>query len=637
DPLGHSVKLFDQFDLIVTGVTSSQPAASHFHPDLLVSFRTTEAWTEESERSEWGQYNNYGTYVLLSKGADAAALQAKLPSFLRAHYEPDNHTVDGLVLQPLTSIHLDSHLDGEFEPNGNRTYVILFIAVAVLVLVIACFNFINLATARASYRGKEVGMRKVMGAERRQLVTQFLGESIVLTSLALVAAVFISWLVMPAFTQLSGQSLSWSQFGLLDALVAVVSVIVVVSLLAGLIPAVYLSRVQPKEVFRQTMGGSWRSKLRSTLVVTQFAVSIVLIVGVGVVLRQLSYLQQKDLGFDKEHLVVLPITAEMQADFEPFRNQLESSPLIEHVTASKLVPSKALVDHVGVSAQVDGEMRHASLALNPVDYDFLATYGMELTAGRSFSMDLASDSTEAFVINEAAVRLLGWSSAEDAIGRPFVLEASSFRRPGVVTGVVKNFNFESLRNEIAPLVLFIMPERWRRVTVRVAASRINEALAFLEQRWKSYRPEFPFTYSFVNEDFGALYQADRKVGTLFGYFSILAVVIASLGLLGLASFVMDRRRKEIGVRKVLGATVASVVRMLSMDFLRLIGLAFLVACPVAYLVARRWLEGFAYRSDIEVWLFAAAGFAVALIALATVSIQSIRSALVDPAVSLKHQ
>ncbi|HUF09062.1 MAG TPA: ABC transporter permease [Rhodothermales bacterium] len=637
DPMGRTLLIFDNLELTVTGVMASQPAASHFHPDFLVSFRTTEAWTSESDRGEWGQYNNYGTYILLSPSADAGVLQTKLPAFLRSHYRPRNNTEDALLLQPLTSIHLESSLDAEFEANGNRSYVILFVAVGFLILVIACFNFINLATARSAQRGKEVGMRKALGASRGRLIAQFLGESTILTLSALVAAIALMWLAMPEFSRLTGNRITFATLGIWDVAIGALSVVIVVSLLAGAYPAVFLSRFQPVAVLRRSVGGSWRSGIRSLLVVTQFAISIVLIIGMGVVLRQVSYVQNKDLGFEKDHLIVLPVAPEMQTDFERYRRQLASSPAIESVTASRLVPSRALVDHVGVQAEVNGEMRHASLALNPVDHDFLDVYGMELAAGRSFSKEIASDSTEAFIINEAAAELLGWKSADDAVDRRFIFEASGFMRPGSVIGVVRDFHFESLRNKIAPLVLFIMPERYSRVTVRIAPSRLDEAMAFLENRWADYRPDFPFTYSFVDQDFGALYEADRKVGRLFSYFAVIALIIAALGLFGLASFVADRRRKEIGVRKVLGASVSGIVKMLSLDFLRPVGMAFVVACPVAFLIVRWWLDRFAYRVDPDLWLFALAGVAVALVALATVSVQSIRTAVSDPVVSLKYE
>ena len=635
--LGQILTLYGDFDFEVTGVMGKVPPNSHFHPDLVASIGISDQWLGELERTHWGMYNNYATYVVLTPEADVAALSDKLDTFLRSHYTPENNTRDVLSLQALTDIHLRSNLNAELEPNGSLQTVYLFLAIALFVLLIACFNFINLATARTSHRSREVGIRKVLGARPGQVFRQFLGESTTMAFIATLVAVGLVAAILPAFSEFTGRDVRLAIGSPVGVAAVLSSFVLVIGLFAGGYPALFLSRFRPAEVLRGGISGRWRSRLRSTLVVAQFAISIVLICGMGLVFRQVEYARTKQLGFEKERLVVLPATQEMRSDFDAVRRRLLMSRLVEDVTASNLIPSGSLVDHIGVDAEVNGEIKSVSMPLNPVDHHFVDTYGMEIIAGRTFSEELASDSTGGFVINEAAVELLGWDSPEESVGKRFDLVGNSLVRSGQVIGVVRDFHFESIREKISPLVLFIMPERYRTVTVRLAAGDPGPALDYLEEHWAQFRPGLPFSYSFIDDNFGALYENERRLGEMFGVFAGLAILIACLGLFGLASFVTERRSKEIGVRKALGASVATILATLSKDFLVLVGFAFLLAGPITWFLIDRWLSSFAYRVGFGVDWFVLSGVLVAAFALATVAFQSVKSALADPVVSLRDE
>ncbi len=640
DPIDKVIRLDDTFDLRVTGVIEDVPSNTHFHYDFLASFATLTAqpWSERWA-SNWGGNNNFATYVLLEEGAASADLEAKLPAFLDRHYVLHHGASSRLLLQPLPDIHLHSNLDAELEPNGNVAYVYLFAAIAFFILLIACFNFMNLATARAAKRAREVGMRKVLGAERQQLITQFLGESIMLTLIAMIFAAMLAELFLPVFNYLSGKELQLFGDDVLFVMLGLAGIALFVGLAAGSYPAFFLSAFQPVEVLKKATRGSWRSRVRAALVVAQFAISIVLLVGVGLIVRQIDYVQTKNLGFDDEQIVIANTTQAMRADFEAFRMRLLEHPGVLAVTASEYIPSGQLTNSIDVQAEVDGQIqRFGSLALLAVDHDFTRTYDMEIVAGRAFSKEIASDSLQGFVLNEAAVQAVGWASPEEAAGKFFMLDSENLAdRRGAVVGVVKDFHFESLRERITPLVMYIRPGRYQRAAIKIAAGDPTETLAFLEAQWQTYTPNAPLAYSFLDQRFAGLYQAEEQFGQIAGAFALLAMFIACLGLFGLASFAAEQRTKEIGVRKTLGASAGSIVLLLSRDFTQVVLIAFVVACPLAYFAMDRWLDTFAYRVEISWPLFLMAGSLALAIALLTVSYQAVRAALADPVKALRYE
>lgn len=635
DPMGNVLDLDVlgiKASLMVTGVTEDVPENAHFHYDMLGSFKTYEAIGTDLD--SFGS-NNYATYLLMPEGYDIRKLQAAMPEFIDRHMGQDMHTRTMLHFQMVTDIHLHSHLDSELEPNSDIKYIYIFGAIAFFVLLIACINFMNLATARSAGRAREVGLRKVIGAARSQLISQFLGETVLIAVLALAAAIILVLLALPWFRDFTGKSLALTAGNSLFIIGSMVGITLFVGFIAGSYPALYLSSFRPALVLRGMLGAGGRStRFRTVLVVMQFAVSIALIVCMSIVYEQLDYVRNKRLGFDEERIVMIRGTDEMIRRHDAIRDRLMAHPVVVNVAASKRVPSGRLLDSSGSRIFREGtaESVEFRIAFIPVAFDFFSTYRMEIAAGRDFSREFPSDSTHAFILNETAVRGIGWTP-EEAVNQEF----GYGNRRGTIIGVVKDFHFESMHQPISPIVFFIRESNINTFSIRLAPRDIPGALAFLEGVWREYMPKYPFEYAFIDERFDRQYRAEEKLGRLFGYFSVLAVVIACLGLFGLASYTAERRRKEIGVRKVLGASVSSIVRLLAFEFGRLVLIANIIAWPVAYFAMERWLRDFAYRTDIGLTSFVAAAAAALVIALATVSFQAVKAAVADPVDAIKFE
>jgi putative ABC transport system permease protein len=619
------------------------PANSHFHFDFLGSMKLLEQVFGDDEFKNWGS-NNYATYLLFPKNYQVENFKKAVPDFIGRHHPNGKEAIPQttLHLQRLTDIHLHSHLDSEIEANGNIVYVYIFSAIAFFLLLIACINFMNLATARSANRAKEVGLRKVVGAERPQLIKQFLGETIVLAFIALFLAVVFVVLSLPKFNAFAGKELALGSQSALFIFGSLIGVALFVGIVAGSYPAFFLSHFQPVAVLKGQKIGSTRSRFRSVLVIFQFAISIILIVGMGVVYNQLEYCRTKNLGLNKEHVVVLPVEQgpEIARRYPDIKNQLLQHPNIASVAASKRVPSGRLLDSSGGSVPVGDkyEPLNFRIANVRVDHSFIDTYGIQMAAGRNFSTEFPTDSTEAFILNETAVTKIGWPSPEAAIGQPFQYG----NRRGRIIGVVKDFNYESLHQPITPIVLYIVPPSFNSISVKIRAAQpadMAATLEFLKQKWQEYRPNFPFQYSFIDERYEQLYQSEHRLGQIFGTFSLLAVFIACLGLFGLASYTAEQRTKEIGVRKVLGASLGNIALLLSREFARLIVISTLAAWPIAYYAMSRWLQEFAYRIDInqQGLTFLVAALLAFFIALATVSYQAIRAALSNPVDALRYE
>ena len=642
DPMGKSINYSDMLDMKVTGVFKDMPGNSHFHADFFCSFQTVEDFFgRENLMRNWGS-NNYSTFLLLADAGTVDQLEAQLPAFLDRHMDPVNgvsrSTFNKLHLWPLTDIHLHSHLDSEIEPNGDIAYVYIFSIVAFLILLIACINFINLSTARASRRIKEVGMRKVLGADRWALIKQFMAESVIMTLLALGIALLIVSLVLPYLNTriFPGQSLTLFQGGTSFFLLLLLGITILVGIIAGSYPAFFLSSFQPQAIFsRLVKGGSHKSSLRSTLVVTQFAISIALIVGVVLIQQQVEYCKSKPLGFNKENLVTLDADDEMFNNYENFKKRLLQHPGIIDVTLSSRVPSGRLLDSQGGSAEVKGEMKPLNIRVADVhvDHDYLKALGVTIVAGRDFDIRLASDSTQAFILNEAAIKAIGWDSPEEAVNKKFEYG----RREGRVVGVAQDFHFESLHQSIAPIVFLITSGRGRTLSVRMHEAARTDVMSFLQERWTAARPDYPFSYSFISESFDEQYENEDRLAELIGYFSLLGIIIAVLGLFGLASFMAEQRFREIGIRKVLGAS-ASQIPGIAYAQVYLTGFDSLPfgKCAVIFLI-RKWLGDFAYQTEITPWPFLIAGLAALFIAWITVSWQSLKAANINPVEAIRYE
>ncbi|MBW3466558.1 FtsX-like permease family protein [Arthrospiribacter ruber] len=643
DPIGKSLELkIGQVssNMQVRGLMQDIPDNSHFKPDFLVSMELVTDFYGgyEAMMQNFGS-NNFGTYILLSEGVDPDNISAQIPAFLNRHINvgdggtpPASWT--NLHLWPITDIHLHSNLDSELEPNSSIEYVYIYAAIAIFILLIACVNFMNLATARSAKRALEVGLRKVMGADRKLLVGQFMSETIIMTFLALVMAFLLAVLTLPFFSDFTGKALSINLLKNPEYLLGMMGLVIIVGVLAGSYPSLFLSGFQPVKVLKGTYKiGSIHEKFRSGLVVGQFAISIVLIVAVLVVVNQLDYMKNKDLGFQKDQVIVLPAFEDFVENFETLKDRYLQHEGIENLALASRVPSGRLLDSQGAKAEVNGELTTMDIRLADihVSHSFMETFGIQMASGRDFNYQLASDSTEAFLINQSAVRAIGWRSDEDAVGKALHYG----NRRGYIVGVVKDFHFESLHQPISPMVFMVPTDRFNSVAFRINKDRSEETIAYLREEWTALKPDFPFNYYAVADRFDQQYEAEERVGTVFGFFAGLAILISVLGLFGLSAYATEQRTKEIGVRKVMGASIGSIVLLLGKDFLKLVLLGFLFAIPIAWYGMNSWLDGFAYSIGVSWAVFLIAGVIAAFIATLTVSSQSIKAAMINPVKAFK--
>lgn len=635
--IGKTIQYENEVDLIVTGVTEDVPANSHFHYDYLISFKVLEDYFGvENMMSNWNN-NSYSTYLLLKEGYDPKALEAKLPSFLDKHIGPSNGgPVSGLTklhLWPITDIHLYSNLDSEAEANGKIEHIYIYSIIGLFILLIACINFMNLATARSARRGKEVGLRKVMGAYRLTLIKQFISESFVITLFSLLLAIILVLVFLPFLNSFIEKDLAF------DFNIQKITALIVIALLVGIVsgsyPAFFLSSFEPATVLKGINKPGKPSVLRSTLVVVQFTISIVLIAGLVIVFEQLQYVKSKDLGFKKDNLVVLPSSEKIAEEYESIKARLLNNKNIKSVTVATRIPSGRLLDNGTAKIEIGGELKEINFRLPDVsvDHDFFTTFDIPLVAGRNFNKDFASDSLEAFIINESAVSAIGYSSPDEIIGK----EIHYNDRKGKIIGVAKNFHFESLHQPISPILFQIVRDRGPSLVVRLEENNKYETLSWLEDQWAYLRPDLPFNYFFIEDSFVEQYTAEEKLGKLIGYFSSIAILIACLGLLGLASFTTEQRTREIGIRKVLGASVSEILMLLIKGFTKLVIIAFVIACPLAYFGMNKWLQNFAYHQDLNWQPFLIAGISALLVAWVTVSFLSIKASIVNPIKSLRSE
>ncbi len=632
NPLGKVIQIErGGRDFQVTGVLQEIPQAAHLRPDFIIPFVNI----GEGSLNNWLGFS-FASYVLLADKTAAAALEEKLADFVVKHYSaaPPRFPKLSLRLQPLADIHLRSDFDNEAGKLSAITYLYLFAALAFFIIAVACINFMNLATARSQHRAREVGVRKVVGSRRSQLVLQFISESVILALIAMVGAIVLIEFLLPTFNTLAQKKLhlDYSSEGLLLAGFFLLALFVGIA--AGSYPAFFLSRFQPVEILKGGMRtGVSGARLRQFLVVGQFVISIVLIAGTLAVNEQIEFIRNKRLGFDKEQVVVVPLRGKQaQNNWLRLKTELLRHPEILQAAASSAVPADPN-RWIGFSKRDDDDAA-IDIYTYQIDYDFFATLGIELAAGRFLSPDFPDDSAHAFVLNETAVKKFGWESAAAAIGQSFVWQN---RKRGSVVGVIKDFHFRPLYEEIAPAVFHLMPDRMNFIIMRVRPNSMKAALAVLQEKWPTFDPGHPLEFSFMDEKVELQYGAEARLLKIFSIFSGFAIFISGLGLFGLASFTTEQRTKEIGIRKVLGASVANLIFMLSNSFTRLVVIAFIVATPFAWWAMNKWLQNFAYRTDVSWWMFALAGGMVLLIALLTVSTQAIKAALANPVEALRYE
>ncbi|WP_232541089.1 ABC transporter permease [Spirosoma endbachense] len=628
--IGKTIRFDNRKDLLITAVFENIAKNSTLKFDCL---RNWDEFVEDNAWAKGWESTDPLTFFMIRPDADPAKVEAKITHLLDKFNRDGNKPVHTeLAMQPFHDYYLNSNFKNAQIDGGRIEYVRLFTIVAVFILLIACINFMNLATARSGKRAKEVGVRKVVGAMRSLLIGQFVGEALLLTVFAIFLAILFVALLLPSFNSLTDKQISLpindlSFWGILAGLT------LLTGLLAGSYPAFFLSALNPIRVLKGAMKVDTKSTwLRQGLVVFQFALSIILIVGMIIIYRQVEYVQTKNLGYDRENLVYFPLEGDLVKNYDVLKEQISQIPSIKHVSHMTASPASNGSGTEGISwtgSDPNGKVRFTPVG---VGYDFVETMNLSVADGRDFSKAYPTDST-GFLINEAALKVIGY---KNPIGK--IINWGNGK--GAIIGVLKDFHFQSLHTSIRPLIAYLSTDSRRQggnVIVRIEAGKTKEALAQLEALCKKMNPKFPFTYSFTDQEYARQYQSEQVVSKLSNYFAFLAIFISCLGLFGLATFTAEQRTKEIGVRKVLGASVSSIVGLLSQDFLKLVAIAILVASPIAWWAMNQWLQGFAYKIDIEWWMFVVAGILSAAIALLTVSFQSIKAALMNPVKSLRAE
>jgi len=627
----------------VTGVFDKVPDDSHFHFDAFISMAT---W--HVTNPTWSNLGEY-TYLVLNENADPKKLQAKFPQLVAKYVVPEVQHDMGIslaeaqksvntfvfTLQPLTDIHLYSNTKYELEPNGDIQYVYIFSALAIFILLLACVNFTNLSTTRGVKRAREVGIRKVMGSVKKQLIFQFISESVLLTFFAMLCAYLLIFISLPYFNQIANKNISFTYFLKLPSILTMLGISMLAGIFAGIYPAFFLSSFNTIKVLKGSSSqGSQRTPLRSSLIVFQFFVSTALIIATIIVYQQLHYMQNKKLGYDKNQVLYLPDARLLGKDQDAFEQELLKDSRVVSASISRYVPGGVMMDGTEIypknetanesAAEIHGNIYH-------IDYDYIRTLGMQIVKGRNFSKDYPTDSS-GVIINEAAVKQLGWSGT-NPVGKTIIRSGQQELK---VIGVVADFNYVSVKQEIAPMMM-LLANNYGGLIIKIKAHDVSGFLNDLKKQWNAFNPAGPLEYDFLDEQFAKLYSSEQRTQQIFSAFAALAIIIAGLGLFGLSAFVIEQRTKEIGIRKVLGASVQNVLLLVSKEFLILVAIAFLISIPVTWWAMHNWLQDFAYRINIGLWVFAIAGIAVVLIALITISFQAIKAAIANPVKSLRTE
>ena len=634
DPIGKILLIgSSQEPFQVTGIVQDCPSNSQIKFDFLGSFSSL----GPHEDTYWNA--NFTTYLLLKNEASMPSLQAKTGPFMKTEMRNDPGVMIDFNLEPFFDVHLHSAFDG-FEPNSSIQYLYIIGLVAFLILMIACFTYINLSTSRSMERAKEVGIRKVSGAFQGQVFWQFITESFVVSLLALVLSFGFAYFLLPQFSVLADRNLVGAQLFQPEILLASFGLLLVLAFLAGSYPAVLMSRFQPVQVlkgsFKNTSSGA---NLRKALIVFQFGISVFLLVGTLVVKSQLHFIQNSRLGYDREHVLVMTLDPKLIGKIDLVKSELKQNPEVLAVSLAYESPVQ-IKGGYGLSKSLDANAQGWTVNANPIDDEYIKATGLQIVAGSDLSFQDLKDAEKEddkknyyhFILNETACRMLGWKP-EEALGQKVFLGDS---RPGEVKAVVRDFHYASLHSKVEPLVLF--PGEWRStLIVKTTGNNLPQTLSFLEEKWKALGSYRPFDAYFMDETFNQLYTSEKRTGQIFSLFSGIAILLACLGLFGLSAYAARQRIKEIGIRKVLGASVAGIALLLSRNFLKLVLIAFIIASPLAWWAMQYWLQDFAYRIEIQWWMFAGAGLILLIITLLTVSIQAIKAAISNPVKSLRTE
>lgn len=633
DPIGETIRMNAKYDFQVTGIFKDIPNNSHFHADFFASFNTLGSLHEEEDLSSWNGFN-YQTYVRMVKGISPAEFEKKLTAFIR------EHTADFLrrnryLLQPLTGIHLGGNIPGELEQNSHVKYIYIFSGVALLAILITCCNYINLSTARFTQRANEVGMRKVVGAKRIQLILPFLGESFLFTVSALFFALGILIVCLPSFNAFAGTTLSLSLLKTPRMLAGISAVMCVVCLVSGYYPALYLSSLKPSQTLKsgRIKGSKGSRTFRHSLVTLQFIISTLLLVSTIAIQKQMTFIMNQYTGQMKEVIVNLPVNQdniEIQERIGIFKEELKRNPAILQISTSNWLPSNI---RSGNYALWEGKREDKEVLFHNLqaDYDFCDIYGINLIKGRGFTKDFTSDSEQAYLINETGAMAMGM---DNPLGKRFGYNRNKM---GSIIGVIRDFPFVPLHQPIKPLAVRLRTDRMRFISIKVDPNRLSRTMRFIESQWKETSPGFAFSSSFFDEAVNDLYNSERRLNQILRFFTVVAIFLACLGLFGLALFSIEQRTKEVGIRKVLGAGVFDILALLSGDFLKWMAAANIIAWPLAYFAVSKWLQSFTYRTGISLWIFAAATVSMIGIAGLAVTYQALTAVKSNPVDSLRHE
>jgi putative ABC transport system permease protein len=630
DPIGKIIEAdpYNDGELMlfrITGIAKNVPRNSHVHFDFLASYRSLKDDTDNFS----GFYQHF-TYVLLNNKSSAASLDNKLLDFLHRHWRHDPWYT--IKLQPLCDIRLHSRLRSEIEAPGNILYVYIFTAIAFFVLMIACINFMNLTTARAVKRAKEVGIRKVVGARKNQLVQQFIGESLLLSICSAIAAICIVILILPLFNRLTGKAMTLFSLTNPVFIFSITAIVLLVGFISGIYPAFFVSAFQPVASLKsKTASSASGTMLRKGLVIFQFALSIGIIFATLIVHKQMRYIQSRNLGYDKEQVLVVPLNEDLRQNYEGFRNELLKYPGIENMTTSSYVPTRGSAH---LSLRFEGRQEYLNQVIYLVDKEFVSSYGLELLAGKNIQNAISKDGTSEFLVSELTTQEAGYPSPRESIGKSVSFE--QYR--GHIVGVVKDINIYSLHQAPYAISYMVTPiENHNYLSIRIRPLNISEAIGFIRKIWQERVPNYPLDYFFLDASFEQMHISDKKMSEIFSIFSILAIFVACMGLFGMATYIAEQKTKEIGVRKILGASVSSIYTLLSREFLKWVAFANILAWPVAYYAMHKWLQNFAFRAMIGWEVFLVSGGVALVISVATVSYQSIKAAVANPVDSLRYE
>lgn len=631
NPVGKTIGLYNRMELKITGVMEDFPDNSHIHLNYIMSMSTAPTlYGDESFLDGMSNYS-FSTYVLLNPNTDPQSIADKMPEFYRKYVSEESGDRHGFTIQPLSDVHLTPGLLVEDADVVAKKQLYILSFIGLFVLILACINFINLSTARSVQRAREIGLRKVLGADRWQLIRQFLTESIILSLLSIPIAFVLAELFLPVFNSYLGRGSSLMGEGMESLLPFLVLIILFIGIVGGSYPAFYLSRFRPASILRKgVQSSSGKGALRKALIVFQFAISVVMIIGTITVIRQFNFMRTQNPGFDRGMVIFTDMCRGVGEHYDAFRQELLSNPKIENVAAGSHIPGWANMDQSYYTIN-EGDSIPLQLNTIVIDPDYLETLGITLTMGRNFSRDIAADSTGSYIINQALAAKLGW---DDPIGQTLNL---GDWRDGKVIGVVKDFNYRSLHQEIQPLVLRLDNDAHWCIIYKIRPGDIEGAIAQLKQTWEKYAVDYPFDYAFLDATQGRLYSNEKRLGQIVSYSAGLAILVACLGLFGLASYTAERRTKEIGIRKVLGAHPADLALMLSTELARWVLVAVIIAWPIAYLLMSRWLEDYAYRVSLGFDIFAFSGILALVVAYITVGLHTVRTALLNPVETLRQE